>query len=92
MRIMIYTNGQVETIEIYALIAKPDNCLYIPVTPCGLPLFIQNVRDTIQIAERLNTCGWVDLSKFRAEYVNNSYYSTSSDDIERELEQLGFER
>ena len=92
MRIMIYINGQVETIEIYSLIAKPNNCLYIPATPCGLPLFIQNVRDTIQVAERLNTCGWADLSKFNAEYLDRTYFQTAPDDIERELEPLGFER
>lgn len=92
MRIMLYINGQVETMEVYSLIAKPNNCLYIPTTPCGLPIFIQNVRDTIQVAERLNTCGWVDLSKFHAEYVDRTYFQTASDDMERELEQLGFER
>ncbi len=94
MRTMLFINGQTETMEIYHLIARCDNSIYIPATPYRLPIIIQDVRNPFHIVERLNTCGWADLSMFHAEYIDKSQYNLQADANggEREIEYLEFER
>lgn len=94
MRTMLYINNQTETMEIGHIIATYDNCLYIPASPCGLPIIIQDVKNPYRIVERLNTCGWADLSMLHARYLDNSFHTSQSScaAAEHEIEQLEFER
>ena len=91
MRIMINTNGHLQIIQINDIYIGQDGWLHIPITPYGLPLVICGAYNPAYVLTQLSAFGWIDLSMYPANYINQPY-NTDSDDIGREIEPFEFER
>ena len=88
MRVLVSIDGYTQIYEVYSVIDFNDNGIQLTVKNCHWRILVRGMLNSAVAMEQLLMCGWLNLSKLPAEFIQEPfdyYEQNDSEDYDREI-------